>query len=70
MYLPIPTTPAKCIPKMKSEGKPQDQAVAICLDKQKSGQKMAQITTTGNLLAAKMSARILTAQLSFKKKRE
>ena len=58
--MPIPTNPNQCIPKMKSEGKPQDQAIAICLNKQRNSQIIR-------------NAKLLTAQFEFqnsiKKKR-
>lgn len=50
--MPIPTNPEECIPKMKDEGKPQDQAVAICLDKQRNSQIIR-------------SSQLLTAQFEF-----
>ena len=63
---------SKCISHFVNDGKPQKQAVAICLNSPKAhqAQKVAQITSHGRLLTAQFSARSLTTQLSFKKKRE
>lgn len=62
--MPVPTDPESCIPKMKSEGKPQDQAVAICLNKQRTGQiiKPCIIQQTAKMIT---NARLLTAQIEF-----
>lgn len=71
--MPVPTDPEQCIPKMKAEGKPQDQAVAICLNKERTGQimkpcilqKTAQMITHARLLIAQMEfASILKKKLT------
>lgn len=59
--MPISPNPSKCIPKMKSEGKPQDQAVAICLDKERKGQ----VTPCQRNTKIVRSAKLLTAQFEF-----
>lgn len=62
--MPVPTNPEECIPKMKAEGKPQDQAVAICLNKQRTGQIMKPciMQQTAQMIT---NARLLTAQFEL-----
>ena len=50
--VPISAKPNQCIPKMKSEGKPHDQSVAICLDKERNSKVIKK-------------AKLLTAQFEF-----
>lgn len=59
--MPISSNPSECIPKQKAEGKPQDQAVAICLEKERKGQ----ITPCQRNTSIVKSARLLTAQIEF-----
>lgn len=62
--MPVPTDPEECIPKMKAEGKPQAQAVAICLNKERTGQiiKPCIMQKTAQMIT---NARLLTAQIEF-----